>query len=79
MTRGQLAAWKARWKLINEVQIEEAKRLTPDEKLEALVGLMRFALSFPETAYRRNEARVASRRWAKLREAYGDCRSWRPA
>lgn len=79
MTKAQARAWKARWRVANALHLEYAKRRTPDEKFEGLVQLMHFALQFPDTAYRRRDARQAARRWARFREVYGDCRAIRSA
>jgi len=79
MTKAQARTWKARWRLVNALHLDEAKRLTPDEKLESLIQLMQFAVQVPETVHRRRAAREVSRRWAKFRKVYGDCRVIRPA
>jgi len=75
MSKSQARAWKARWQLVNAMDVEEARRLTPDQKFESLVQLMHFALEVPETAHRRRGEREVARRWAKFRKAYGDCRA----
>jgi hypothetical protein len=66
MTKAELRAWMARWKLVNNVQIEEARLKTSDERLSELDALFAFG-SCPSTP--RDDAAVEAvrQRWARLK------------
>jgi hypothetical protein len=70
MTKAEVKAWKARWELVNQMDLDAAKRVSPEERYRGLLQMMRFALSFPVTRQRKGEERAAAARWRKLRKAY---------
>lgn len=72
MSKARVKAWKRGMETANALDLEQAKRHTPDERFWALIKLMQFALSIKRRHRRRPldsaEDEVAAR-WAKLRKA----------
>jgi hypothetical protein len=66
MTRQELEEWRERWRIVNERQREELRRMTHAEKFEVLGRLMSAGSLFDMS--RRKAADDAARElWMKLR------------
>jgi len=66
MTREQVKAWKAGWKLVNEVQDREMVARTSSERLGEVAELFELSAMFPDRGPDPQVAIVRAR-WAKLR------------
>jgi hypothetical protein len=63
--------WKDRWKQVNQAEIEELRRTSPETKLRQLAALM---ASVDQMGWRESldaEAALVRERWNQLRRAYG--------
>ncbi|MCY3020712.1 MAG: hypothetical protein NTW87_16975 [Planctomycetota bacterium] len=72
MTKAALKAWKARWELANQLDLDEVRGMTTAEKIESVSSLMAWARSFarPCGGREREDARLVSERWIRLKRAY---------
>ena len=70
ITKAEGRAYLARWKLVNEAEIEELRSTPPEEKLRQLAALMASveALGWSEPL-QAGEAEVRER-WRRLRKAW---------
>ena len=71
MTKAEVRAWAARWKMVNEFQREELAKTPPAVKLRQLASLMDLA---KRLGWRKTLAEQKTKiweRWQKLRKAYG--------
>jgi len=70
LTRGEAAAFKARWALVNAAEIAELRSTPMEVKLRQLASLMASVEQLgwgPALAAEEDEVRE---RWTRLREAY---------
>jgi hypothetical protein len=67
MTKAEAQAWMERWRLVNEVTIEEARAATPEERLRDLDQLGKWGqfLGWPADDPQVEEVR---QRWIRLKE-----------
>ena len=70
-TKEAVQAWKKRWELVNEREIEELRRATPDEKLAQLWTLMMVAREMGWDEKLRDEEEPVRAMWIKLRKEHG--------
>ena len=71
MTREEARAWKARWALVNEAEIEELRSTPVSLKMKQLGTLMAWSSALGwEEALAAEDAEVHER-WNRLRKAYG--------
>lgn len=73
ITKDELAAWQERWDLVHEVELEELRRMTPDEKLRDLAMLMQVVRDCGWEETLAADKAVARERWLKLYKAHGIC------
>jgi hypothetical protein len=71
MTRAEVRAFAARWKLVNGREERELRQTSSLQKLRQLAALMASADQFGWTEALAAEDEAARRRWLKLRRAYG--------
>ena len=65
VTKDEAQAWLKRWELVEQRQTEELRRMTMEEKFEALAYLMASADLFDFSALDKEDA-AACELWAKL-------------
>ncbi len=65
--RETVQAWRNRWKLVNQHEIEELRRQTPDEKLAQLWTLMMVAREMGWNEQLQEEDESVRALWIKLR------------
>ncbi len=70
ITRADAVAFRRRWKIVNALEIEKVRALSPDEKLDQLSTLMALAKELDWTAALEREASKVRNRWNKLRKVY---------
>ncbi|HLG14235.1 MAG TPA: hypothetical protein VJH03_06995 [Blastocatellia bacterium] len=70
MTKEEAHLFKERWRLVNEISNEEARRATVSERLRDLEMLYQFgqAIGWPNQDKEEEEVRA---RWNRLREKAG--------
>jgi hypothetical protein len=61
-------AWRRRWALVNEQEIEELRRMTPDEKLTQLWTLMQAAREMGWDKKLQEEEEQVRTLWIRLRK-----------
>lgn len=66
VTKDEARAWVKRWEAVEERQLEELRRMTMDEKFEALAYLMASADLFDMSALEAENAAVREM-WVKLK------------
>jgi hypothetical protein len=67
MTREQARIWKERWRIVNEAEIEELRKRTPEEDMRGLAAMMAAARCFPEDPRREVEEEAVRARWERLK------------
>jgi hypothetical protein len=67
MTREQARAWKERWRAVNEIEIEELRKRTPEQDMRSLAALMAAARSFPKTGRRERDEAAVRAKWEQLK------------
>ena len=68
MTKDEAQAWRERWKAVEQRQTEELRRMTMDEKFEALAYLMASADLFDMSSLDAEDEKVRAM-WVKLKSA----------
>jgi hypothetical protein len=71
MTRAEVRAFAARWKLVNAREERELRETSSAQKLRQLAALTASADALGWTKARAAEEEEVRRRWLKLRKAYG--------
>ncbi len=71
ITREQARAWKERWRLVREREIQELRETPMEVKAAQTAAMMAMAPYFPETEQERIEREEMRERWAELRRRYG--------
>lgn len=66
MDRDEVRAWKARWEIVNQHTIEEARALTPEQRFRKLEMLYASASLFPRTAIDEEDDRRVRELWMRL-------------
>lgn len=69
-TAQRIRAWKRGMEEMNRVVLEENRRETFAEKFEAVVDLMEYAQSFPQSRHRNVEEENVRSRWRRLHQVY---------
>ena len=70
LTKAEALAFRERWRLVNEREVEELRATPPEVKLQQFNTLLAWARQFGWTeALREGEAEVRER-WVRLRKAY---------
>lgn len=70
MTRGEIDAWRRRWKLVNELELEELRSTSVDVKFQQVAALMGAVDFFGWREALADDDQVGYDRWQKLRQAY---------
>ena len=70
MTRAEAAKWRSRWKLVQDAERAELRRMSMAAKVERLGILMASASAFGGARRLRAEDAAVRARWAKIRRAY---------
>ena len=65
-----MRAWIARWEIVNQHTIEEARALTPEQKFRKLEMLVASASLFPRTAADKEDEERVRELWMRLRARY---------
>jgi hypothetical protein len=73
VTKEEQLAWKDRWDLVNEFEIEELRRMSPDDKLRDLAILMAMVRECGWEESLAAEKAAGRENWLKLYKAYGVC------
>jgi len=68
VTKDEAQAWRERWKAVEQRQTEELRRMTMDEKFEALAYLMASADLFDMSSLDAEDEKVRAM-WVKLKSA----------
>ena len=63
--------FRERWKRINALQLEEYRRLTPEERLRQFFSLMELAKAMNWETYTPAEIEEVRRRWKKIKAKSG--------
>lgn len=71
VTKEEMLAWKDRWELVNEVQGEEARRLSLEDRFRELASLMATARALNWSGSSEEEDAAARDRWLQLYKAHG--------
>jgi hypothetical protein len=71
MTRAEVRAFAAGWKLVNAREERELRQTSSTQKLRQLAALMASADELGWTKALAAEEEEVRRRWLKLRKAYG--------
>ncbi len=70
LTKKQAQAFRDRWRKVNEAEIEELRRTSPDRKFKQLAALMASVKAFGwEKSLREGEEEVR-KRWIRLYKAF---------
>jgi len=69
MTRAQARAWKRRWRLVNQAEIEELRRTPMEQKLRQLAVLMASTDEMGWTEQLAAEEEQVRKLWIRLRKA----------
>jgi len=72
MTPAEVRACFARWKRVNEFIAAERRALTPTQKFDHWIELVRWAKLFPVPRSRADQNRQVRERWNRLRRIYRD-------
>jgi hypothetical protein len=70
MDRDEVRAWIARWEIVNQHTIKEARALTPEQKFRQLEMLVASAGPFPRTAADEEDDERVRELWTRLRACY---------
>jgi len=68
VTKDEAQAWRERWEAVEQRQTEELRRMTMDEKFEALAYLMASADLFDMSSLDAEDEKVRAM-WVKLKSA----------
>jgi hypothetical protein len=69
LTKAEARAYKARWRKVNEAEIEELRRTPIAVKVRQLGAMMEMARRLPPTEGDEREVAEVRERWNKLRKA----------
>jgi hypothetical protein len=72
MTPAEVRAYFARWKRVEEFIAAERCALTPAQKFDQWIQLMKWTALFPAPHSRTEENREVRERWIRLRKIYRD-------
>ena len=70
----EIRAWKKRWELVNQREIEELRAMSPEAKLRQLEALMRSVDQMGWREQLEEGVEEVRERWNKLRRIYGERR-----
>jgi len=70
MTKEDACAYRERYRLVNEYEIEELQRTSMDEKLRQLSSMMTMSRDLGWTDKLAEDEEAVRERWIKLRKAY---------
>jgi len=70
-TAAEIRAWKKRWELVNQREIEELRAMSPEVKLRQLDALMRSVDQMGWREELEQGVEEVRERWNKLRRIYG--------
>ncbi|MGH7492223.1 MAG: hypothetical protein ACREOO_07500 [bacterium] len=70
MTKAQAKAFKARWRAVNEAELEELRNASIEQKLEQLSVLMASVRDMGWSEALAQEETEVRERWRRLRKAY---------
>jgi hypothetical protein len=74
MTKTEAQAWAARWRLVNQAELDELRKTPPETKLRQLAALMASVDAFGwRAAFAADQVEVRER-WNRLRRVYGSIR-----
>jgi len=71
MTKEEARQFKENWAIVNQVLIEEARRISLEERLRSLNALYLAARSFGWDEQLRAEEEIVRDRWQQLKERTG--------
>ena len=71
MTKAEAEAWKKRWRLVNELEVQELRSTSMDLKVRQLGTLMRLAFHLGWVDKLAAEEQEVRSRWQRLRKGYG--------
>ena len=71
MDRATVLAWKERWRLVNEKEIEELRGMTVEERLRQLDAMFRLAHELGWDEALAAEEEEVRERWARLHRLCG--------
>src|ERR1041384_1553012 len=67
MTKADGKAWLKRWRLVNQYEIEELRRTTPEQVIEQLESLNEFAESLGWLSDEEREVDAVRQLWARIK------------
>ena len=70
MTRAEIHAWRQRWKLMNELDVEELRTTPIDIKFQQLAALMASVDFFHAREALEKDDQLGYDRWQKFRNAH---------
>ena len=66
----EVKAWKKRWEMVNEVEKEELRKTSLNEKYSQLISLMAWVPEFGWEEALEQEAKLVRERWQELYHAW---------
>jgi len=69
-TKAEAREFQARWQRVNAAEIEELRRMSPEEKLRQTAALMESAGAFGWDKSHAEEDQRVRERWNRLRKAF---------
>ncbi len=70
MTKAEIEAWRARWKLKHKLEVEDLRQTPMDVKLQQLAALMGSVDAFHARESLEADDQIGYDRWRKFRTAY---------
>jgi hypothetical protein len=70
MTKDEARAWQARWRLVNEFEREETRRMPLTQKYQQFLSLMEMGRAMKWPKIMDEEIEEVRRRWRRLWEHY---------
>jgi len=70
MTKAEIQAWRSRWKLMHELEVEDLRQTPMDVKLQQLAALMGSVDVFHARESLEHDDQVGYDRWQRFRTAY---------
>ncbi len=70
ITKKEMKAYMKRWELVNNREREELRRMTPEERLSIVSGLMLSAKKLGWDKKLEKETKAVRERWVRLKEIY---------
>lgn len=74
MTKEEVLAWRERWQIVNDFEVDELRRKTPEDKLRELASLMASVRHFGWETVTPEEVERARESWLELYKAYGSAK-----